>query len=43
MSFVFFVSAGYPLVPKTISELHLVNEDCYESYVKVHSLVTCPY
>lgn len=30
MSFVFFISAGYPLVPKTISELHLVNEDCYE-------------
>lgn len=38
MNFVFFfVSAGYPLVPKTISELRLVNEemheDCYESYM----------
>lgn len=53
MTFVFFVSAGYPLVPKIISELLLVNEemheDCYENYVtntviqKVLSPVMCPY
>lgn len=35
MNFVFFVSAGYPLVPNIISELRLVNEEMHEDCYKL--------